>query len=93
MADIKPKTWIADSAQRVQADQDAELFAAGRRARGLGQCTSLIVATHSGTGERNYHQCGGDNNHKEETHYCGCGAVWYGGELLMGPLSDVVFPS
>lgn len=92
MADIKPKGWIADAAAKVQADQDADLFAAGVRARSKGQCTSLLVATHNGTGERNYHLCGGDRDHKEESHYCGCGASWYGQHLHMGPLFDVVFP-
>lgn len=93
MAEIKPKAWIAAAAARVQADQDAELFAAGRRARGKGQCGSVIVATHNGTGERNYHQCGGDDNHAEMSHYCGCGASWCAGVLQMGPLFDVVFPA
>lgn len=76
---------------------DAALFEAGRRARSLAQCASVIVAT-SPEGVRNYHQCIGDSNHTGPGgHYCGCDQQWRlepgVGWVSTGPLTDVVFAS
>lgn len=68
--------------------EDQELFAAGRRARRNGDCTSLIVATNP-DGIRNYHNCDGSFSHKGEVHSCGCGQLWNGNDTG-GPLTDVV---
>lgn len=76
----------------IKTAEDAELFAAGRRARSKSQCTSLVIGTHTDTEERNYHQCSGGLDHKGENHGCGCGAQWYARVMHFGPLYDVVFP-
>lgn len=94
MTGIKPKGWIADAAARVQADQDAELFASGRRSVAKSRCKSLIVATDP-RGDRNYHNCGGDVGHEVDTwHGCGCGETWEDKtRAVSGPLSEVAFSS
>lgn len=71
---------------------DADLLASGRRAHGINQCGSVIVATDA-NGERNYHNCDSDRVHKDgDNHACGCGQTWqqYGARKTTGPLRDVV---
>lgn len=71
---------------------DAELFAAGRRARTKGQCSSVVVATDEHS-ERNYHNCMDGREH-DGKHGCGCGETWWavsdGQVWTDGPLTDVV---
>lgn len=70
---------------------DSELMDSGRRAHGVNQCGSVIVATDA-HGERNYHNCTSGRVHAGDSHSCGCGQTWqqYGERMTSGPLTDVV---
>lgn len=85
------EVWVSGRA-KAHAD-DAELFAAGKRARTKNQCESVIVATDPQTGIRNYHNCDGDKGHEVNTwHGCGDGETWDDKtRAVSGPLVEVAF--